>query len=366
MSASACHVCEPSTAARTLRVGVIGLGVGMAHAQTISEFPHARLVRVCDLSAARCAEAASNFAGVERCARPDEVLAAGDLDVIVIASYDDCHAEQVLAALRADKHVFVEKPLCLRRDDAGLIRAALLDRPHLRMSSNLVLRASPRFAALRACIQRGELGDLFGLEGDYQYGRLHKLTSGWRGRTPGYSVTLGGAIHLIDLLEWLSSDRIVEVAAFGTNIASRGSRFAGADEITAAVRFAGGAVGRIGVSYGCVRPHFHGLTLRGTLATFVNDLPEARLYTSRDPTDPPLLICDAYPGVHKGALLMEFLRELSGAPPVGCGAVPEFDVFQSLAVAFAIDESVAGGGRVCAVRPIEPVAAATESGRARP
>ena len=53
---------------------------------------------------------------------------------------------------------------------------------------------------MRELIAAGELGELFHLEGDYDYGRRHKLTDGWRGRIPYYSVVLGGAIHMVDLL----------------------------------------------------------------------------------------------------------------------------------------------------------------------
>jgi len=65
------------------------------------------------------------------------------------------------------------------------------------------------------------MGELFYLEGDYNYGRLHKFTTGWRGEIPFYSVTYGGAIHLIDLLIWLSEGKVSEVIATGNKIAGK-------------------------------------------------------------------------------------------------------------------------------------------------
>ena len=93
------------------------------------------------------------------------------------------------------------------------VAARLRGRPELVLSTNLPLRRSPRFVRLRELIAGGELGELFHLEGDYDYGRRHKLTDGWRGRIPYYSVMLGGGIHMIDLLTWVSGLNVTEVVA---------------------------------------------------------------------------------------------------------------------------------------------------------
>ena len=91
-------------------------------------------------------------------------------------------------------------------------------------------RRTCRCAARRAssscasASRRGELGTLYHAEGDYDYGRRHKLTDGWRGAEPAYSVVLGGAIHLVDLLLWLTGERPDAVdRAVGGGIATRGT-----------------------------------------------------------------------------------------------------------------------------------------------
>jgi predicted dehydrogenase len=114
------------------------------------------------------------------------------LQIVVVASYDD--------HLAAQRHVFSEKPMCITEADAAAIRKALADAPGLRLSSNTILRVWPRFLNLRHKILSGSMGKLFYAEGDYNYGRLHKLSQGWRGRIPHYSVMLGGGVHMVDLL----------------------------------------------------------------------------------------------------------------------------------------------------------------------
>ena len=69
------------------------------------------------------------------------------------------------------------------------------------------LRLSPRFDLLKNKITSRGLGEIFHFEADYLYGRLEKLLSGWRSLDPNYSVTLGGAIHLVDLIMWLIEEK---------------------------------------------------------------------------------------------------------------------------------------------------------------
>lgn len=322
---------------------MLGLGVGAAHARACLAHPACELAAVCDVSDERLTEFAAACPQARTTRRAEDVLTDPRIDVVSIATYDDCHAGQVLTAIEHGKHVFAEKPLCLTAGEARRIRAALERRCGVRLSSNLVLRTSPRFADVKRRIEAGELGELFCIEGDYLYGRLHKITHGWRGRIRRYSVVLGGAIHLVDLMLWLSGRRIVEVCAFGNQVASRGTQFRFNDAVVAVLRFEDGLIGKVGVSYGCMRPHFHALRVFGTGGTFVNDEPAARLYHSRDPQQAPQRIETAYPGVDKGALLAAFVDALvRGAPP----PVDERAVFESLSVCLAIERSVAIGRSV--------------------
>lgn len=336
---------SPSTAAGVLRAGVIGLGVGEAHAAGYAAHPGSRLVGVCDLDAERAAAISAVHAGSRVYAGADELLDDPGIDVVSIASYDCDHYAQIVRAIGAGKHVFVEKPLCLSLDETRHIRALLRENPDVRLSSNLVLRASPRFVALKGRIERGELGELFCAEGDYCYGRLHKITEGWRGAIEYYSVVYGGAIHIVDLLMWLTGSRIVEVAAFGNQVASRGSQFRFNDTVVASLRFACGVIGKVGVSYGCMRPHFHNLSIYGTAATFINAAPDAMLYDSRDPQAPPHCMREAYPGVRKDALIGGFIESIARGAPA---PVSEADVFDTMSVCFAIEQSVQTGA-ACAV-----------------
>lgn len=326
-----------------LSVGVIGLGVGEQHVQAFARHPDCRVATICDTDPAKLADVAGRHPEPLATGDPNAVLDDPAIDIVAVASWDDAHHAQIVRALDNGKHVFAEKPLVLLEQDARDIRSRLDARPELRLCTNVILRRSPRFRELKAQIADGSLGRVFHVEGDYNYGRLHKITEGWRLDIPAYSVVHGGGVHLVDLMMWLLDSRVVEVAAFGNAIASAGSGFANHDLVSSLLRFDNGVVGRMTANFGCVYPHFHPLAIYGTEGTFVNGRGDAALYRSRDPNAVPEAVTTAYPGVHKGDLVDSFVAAiLTGAP----AEVTENDAFESLSVCFAIEKAAHEGGTV--------------------
>lgn len=323
---------------------VVGLGVGAAHARALASIPEARLLRVHDLDPARRQEA-ERANGLSATPSFQAILEDEAVRLVVIASYDDAHHEQVLAALRAGKHVFVEKPLCRSSEELRAIRAAWTEAGRPLLASNLVLRAAPLYRWLADAIARGELGTVYAVDGDYLYGRLPKITEGWRGRVENYSVMLGGGIHLVDLMIGLTGHRPVTAWACGTNIATRGTAYRYDDFTAATWRFSSGLVGRVTSNYGCVHPHQHVLRVFGTEATVLHDDAGVRIQRGRDaaPRREPLDLAPLPP--HKGALLPELIERLREETPTDALAEREFAV---LAACFAADES-ARTGRECPV-----------------
>lgn len=325
-----------------LRAAVVGLGVGEAHARTYADHPDCDLVGLCDVDEARLAAVAAHHPGVRTATDADELLRDPGIDAVSIATYDDAHFAQVRTALEHGKHVFVEKPLCTRREEAEELRRLLADRPGQVLSSNLVLRASPRFRRVKELVDAGRLGQLYYVEADYDYGRLHKITEGWRGDLPHYSVTLGGGVHVVDMLLWLTGRRVVEVSAYGNRIASAGTKFRFDDLRVALLRFEDGMLGKVAANFGSATPHFHAVELFGTRATFVNG-PERGWLVDRETREP---IDEPYPGVGKGELIPAFVDAVLGRGEL---AVRPEEVFAALDVCFAIDEAAESGAPVATV-----------------
>ncbi len=321
---------------KRLRAGIIGLGVGERHIEGYQSHPECEVVALCDFSDEKLAMARNKYPGFQLTKQADEILENPKINVVSIASFDNYHYEQIVKAIENNKHIFVEKPICLYQEELAHIRALLKENPNLKLSSNLILRMSPRFRLLKKMIAAGDLGQLFHIEGDYNYGRIHKITEGWRGQIDFYSVMYGGGIHIIDLLLWLTGDHIIEVSAYGNNIVSKGSRFRYNDMAVCLLKFQSGMIGKVSANFGCVFPHFHQLSVYGTKATFVNGQGDALLFEARDPAKEPKKITAAYPGTHKGDLIFSFIKSiLSGSQ----AEVSTDDVFYSMSVCLAIEKA---------------------------
>ena len=330
--------------------GVIGLGVGERHIAGFQAHPECRVVAICDTDPAKQAMARERYPQARFYRRAEELIDDPKVEIVSIASHDDAHYAQLCRTLDAGKHAFVEKPVCTREDELADLRARLAHRPHLKLSSNLILRKAPRFADLKVRVARGALGRLYYLEGDYDYGRLHKLEQTWRGALPNYSVTLGGAIHMVDLLLWLMAGRSpVEAMAMGNRISSSEARmrFAQNDLVVGLLRFDDGTVAKISANFGCVRPHFHRLSVYGTLGTFENGVEEGRYWMERDPAARPERTTLAYPGAAKGDLIPSFVDSVLGRR---AAEITVREILAAMGACLAIDRACREGNAV-AIHP---------------
>ena len=338
---------------RPTRWGVIGLGVGNQHALTLISDPTSQLVSVCDKDPQVLESVASLYGKVSMYTSSDEMLTSEDLDAIAVASYDWDHAAVIKLALDRHIHVFAEKPVGTSQEDFDLILEALTRDQDVRLTTNTLLRYAPRFAWLKHQIDRGEFGDIVHVQADYLYGRLRKLTHGWRGTRSDYSVTLGGSIHMVDLLLWLVDKRPTSVVAIGSAKGSAGHRredgsiFAGDSLRAGLLTFSDGTTASVSANFGSIGPHFHRLDVYGTEGTFMN-LPTKPATDQSSPGSVGLVLRGAdpgtveeersgYPDVDKGAMLLDFNQCLLG---VRESPISEQEVMDTFAVCLALDQAV--------------------------
>jgi predicted dehydrogenase len=321
-------------------VAVVGLGVGEQHARAFAADNRARLLWVYDLDAARARRLGTEL-GAGVATGYDAILADPAVQVVSIASFDDDHFSQALEALCAGKHVFVEKPLCMTRAQlAELKKQWSAAGGRLQIGSNLVLRTAPGYVWLRERMAAGELGTLYAFDGDYLYGRLHKITEGWRAGMPAYSVMLGGAVHLVDLLLWLTGQRPRRVTAVGNRLSTAGTSFAQDDFRAATLEFDNGLVARITANFGCVHRHHHVVRAFGTRASFLYDDAGPRLHSSREPSQAPQALPLSMLPAGKGLLIPRFLDAVRGDTDYASDTQSFFD---GISVCLASDEAAASG-----------------------
>ena len=328
-----------------LRVGVIGLGVGEQHLAAYAEDPDCEVVAVCELDPQRLAEVGDRYGIAQRYTEAAAITEHPDIDVVSICSYDDGHAEQSVSAFRNGKHVLVEKPIALNRNEAEAVLRAQQDSGRL-LTSNLILRQSPRFCSVKRMAEAGEFGDIFCIEGDYLHDILWKITDGWRGRMHFYCTIYGGGIHLIDLMRWIVDDEVVEVSGMGNKMLTAGTSYRFNDTFLTLLRFSRGALGKCLSTFGPQRTKFHSLNVYGTKKTFVNDMPDAKLFDGAQPENELALHNTSdwrYPGMAKGDLIPNFLAAIrEGHEP----NVTARDVFRVLDICFAAHDATESGRSV--------------------
>lgn len=116
---------------KKLRFGLIGAGrIGPVHAETLAfRVPDAHLAAIADLNP-KAAQAVASRCNIPKIVSAGtEVIADPEIDAVVICSPTDTHADLIVAAAKAGKHVFCEKPISLSLRE--------IDRSHLSCRGNL-------------------------------------------------------------------------------------------------------------------------------------------------------------------------------------------------------------------------------------
>jgi predicted dehydrogenase len=265
-----------------LNVGVIGLGVGARHARTLYSNKKVNLVSLCDFDNKKINLYKKIYKNCNFTNNPDDIFKNPNINIVTIASYDNFHAKHILQAIKYNKHFFVEKPFCLNINELNKICSNLKKKKKITFSSNLILRNNPAFVDLKKRIKKKITGNIYYCEGDYNYGRINKILDGWRGQVPFYSVVLGGAIHLIDLIIWLSNKRVRSVIADGNKISTKNTKFKNYDLVSALLKFEDGMIGKVTSNFASVTPHHHILSVYGTKSSFFYNNKVVKFYNSRN------------------------------------------------------------------------------------
>ena len=313
-----------------LGIAVVGLGVGEQHALAFTKDTRCTIRWLIDQDKTKAIDVQSRVGVGKTATSLDAALDDPDVHIISIASFDHMHADQVLACLNSNRHVFVEKPLCRTDSELSDIMATWdeADRPHL--ASNLVLRDAELYRWLSNEISSGRMGEIYAIDGDYLYGRMHKITEGWRKDVPNYSVIEGGGIHLLDLMLTLTGERPNYVKCHGNNIASKNTDFSYNDFMAATFTFPSGIIGRLTANFACIHRHHHVLRVFGTQATFIYDDAGPRIHRTRDEDDTAEPLALNPLATSKGALIPTFIDAIVAKQNSAPAAKREFDLIRAI------------------------------------
>jgi myo-inositol 2-dehydrogenase/D-chiro-inositol 1-dehydrogenase len=191
----------------TLRFGLLGAGrIGKVHAKAVTGNPKAKLVAVADAMAPAAQAIADQYGCDVRSIA--QILAASDIDAVVICTPTDTHADLIEQFTNAGKAVFCEKPIDLSLDRVkACLKVVRANKGTLMVGFNR--RFDPHFMAVRAEIDKGSIGAV----------EMVTITSRDPGAPPvEYIARSGGifrdmTIHDFDMARFLLGEEVTEVSA---------------------------------------------------------------------------------------------------------------------------------------------------------
>ena len=228
-----------------IRAAIVGMGVWgqnlVRHVQGQSS-----LIRF-TAGTTRTLDKAQRFAaehGIRLLPNYDAVLADPDIDAVVLATPHQQHTDQIVAAARAGKHVFSEKPMGLDRESAQRAAQACAE-AGVTLGVGYNWRYQPALQRIRAMIDDGTLGRILHVEGNFCGPSAYRFPRGhWRhdrDECPAGGMT-GRGVHVIDAMIHLVGP-IDTVTAQSLRLAQD---FGMDDTTSMLLRFRNGATGYLG------------------------------------------------------------------------------------------------------------------------
>jgi myo-inositol 2-dehydrogenase/D-chiro-inositol 1-dehydrogenase len=226
-----------------LHIGIIGAGrIGRVHAETLAfRLPESRIAAITDVNR-EAAQAVAARCNIPRVAESSaEILANPEIEAVLICSSTNTHADLIVAAAKAGKHIFCEKPIAfsLETIDAAL---AAVKGAGVQLQIGFNRRFDTNFARVRHAVTSGEIG---------VPNLLHIIS-----RDPGppplsYVKVSGGmfmdmTIHDFDMARFLIGDEVEEIYTAGAVMVDEEIGKAGdLDTALIVLRFRNGVIGAI-------------------------------------------------------------------------------------------------------------------------
>ena len=189
-----------------LKVGIVGGGAiaQVAHLPVLKKVKNVEVQAICDTDLPKARALADRFGINDAHDDIEEMLRYEELDAVVVCSPNHLHESHILAALSADKHVLVEKPLAMSATSAQRIQRALEKRNRVLMVG-MNHRYRPDVQIVRSFVQSGELGTIESIRGSWHVFRPGRTPLGWRQRREqaGGGAMLDLGLSILDLGLWL-------------------------------------------------------------------------------------------------------------------------------------------------------------------
>jgi UDP-N-acetylglucosamine 3-dehydrogenase len=192
-----------------LGVAVIGVGFwGKNHVRVFSELPETQLIAVCDVDVEKAKAIAGQY-GVEAYSDSRKLLKRKEVEAVSICTWTTTHALEAMRALRAEKHVLVEKPIASTIREARKI-VDFAEQRDRRLMVGFIERFNPSVQRAKDMLRKGKIGELVSATA--------KRVSQWPERIGDVGVVKDYAIHEIDIMRNIFEEDPTKVYAMAGNL----------------------------------------------------------------------------------------------------------------------------------------------------
>ncbi|HUR59582.1 MAG TPA: Gfo/Idh/MocA family oxidoreductase [Opitutaceae bacterium] len=256
-------------------VGIIGYGwVAGAHIAAINGTSNAQVTAVYSSRPQNAAELSAKHGGkIATYTDLAQMLADPNIHIVSVCSYPHQHADQIVAAAKAGKHLIIEKPITLTVADAKRVAAAV-KAAGVKTCVCFECRFSSQMQSTRAVIEQGLLGKLHYGEVDYYHG-IGPWYGQWRWNTSkesGGSSLLSAGCHAMDALLLCMGSEVESVTSQSTTSSSEiFSQYKYHTTSVSVLRFANGALGKCASVIDCFQPYYFHTHLVGSEGSLLDN-----------------------------------------------------------------------------------------------
>lgn len=211
-----------------IRIGVLGCGYfGGEFARAIKEMDGAELAAV--YSPGKSSERLSQELGCRRAESVEEIMADGSIGAVIVATPNYLHHEHVVAAAKAGKHVFCEKPFALNAEEAKeMVKACREARVTLMVGH--IMHFYQGISRVKEMIAGGFFGDILTMHVERTGWEQKKTEVSWKKMQDKSGGHLFHHIHEIDIMQWIMGVP-TEIYAVGGNLGHRQEGFGDEDDV---------------------------------------------------------------------------------------------------------------------------------------
>ena len=114
-----------------INAAIIGSGIGLKHFEAINGYRNSKIKIICEKNSKKVKELKSRYKNIKVISNENEIFRSKEINLVSIASYDDDHFYQIKKCIENNKHIIVEKPMCLNLKQLNQIKM-LLKKKNLR------------------------------------------------------------------------------------------------------------------------------------------------------------------------------------------------------------------------------------------